>query len=81
MNKTEVIDMSNYITNGEWELITSRIRRNEVRLLFIYLESGNVGVKLCLCHQIILVAIAQNLTHLWYFYVHISYTTDMLRRS
>ena len=29
-NKSTFVDMSNYITNGEWELIKCKIVRNEV---------------------------------------------------
>ncbi len=29
-NRSQIIDMTNYITNGEWALIASQIRRNEV---------------------------------------------------
>lgn len=30
VNKSNAVDISNYISNGEWQLLKARIRRNEV---------------------------------------------------
>ena len=41
VNKTEGIDVTHYITNGEWELIATKIQRNEVSLN----KSTNISLK------------------------------------